>query len=136
MRKFIQVIFALPFFAYSQEKFTLSGTVSDAENNEMLIGVSLFVTETKASAVTNEYGFYSLTLPQGQYTVQISSVGYQNVEEKISLNQNTKRNFSLSKNIEQLSEVVITDGQKKAEIRRPVMSLNKLTIQEIKAMPV
>lgn len=136
MRKMLQFILALPLFAYSQEKFTLSGTVSDAKNNETLIGVSVFVAETKASTVTNEYGFYSLTLPRGEYTVQISSVGYQSAEEKIVLNQNTKRNFSLSENIQQLSEVVVTETKKRAEIRRPVMSLNKLTIQEIKAMPV
>ena len=136
MRYHYLLIFLMPFFSFSQEKFTLSGTVSDAKTNETLIGVSVFVAETKASTITNEYGFYSMTLPAGEYTIKISYLGYQNIEERISLDQDTKRNFLLSEDIQQLNEVVISDTKKRAEIRRPEMSVNKLTIVQIKAMPV
>ena len=67
---------ALP--ALAQEKFTLSGTVIDGNSNETLIGVNVVVTELKTGVTTNEYGFYSITLPKGTYTVQVSYLGYQN----------------------------------------------------------
>lgn len=137
MRSYYLLIFmVVPFISFSQKKITLNGTVSDLKTNETLIGVSVFVPEIKASAITNEYGFYSMTLPEGKYTIRISSLGYQTIEEKISLDQNTKRNFSLSENINQLNEVVVSDTKKRSEIRRPEMSVNKLSILQIKAMPV
>jgi hypothetical protein len=120
----------------AQKKFTISGVVADEKNKETLIGVSLFVQETKTGLVTNEYGFYSITLPEGDYTLQINYMGYQTVTEKITLNQDLKKNFYLSVSSQQLDEVVIVDNKKRVDIRKPEMSVNKLTIQEIKEMPV
>jgi hypothetical protein len=120
----------------AQKKFTISGVVTDEKNKETLIGVSLFVQETKTGLVTNEYGFYSITLPEGDYTLLINYLGYQTVTEKIKLNQDLKRNFYLSVSSQQLDEVVIVDNKKRVDIRKPEMSVNKLTIQEIKEMPV
>ncbi|MBF6640981.1 TonB-dependent receptor [Flavobacterium sp. J49] len=126
----------LTFSLYSQEKFTLSGLVSDGKNKETLIGVSLYITETKTSLTTNEYGFYSITLPKGNYTLSISYVGYQTLQEKIELAKDTKRNFLITETSQQLDEVVIVQNNKRIDIRKPEMSVNKLTIQEIKEMPV
>lgn len=120
----------------AQKKFTISGVVADEKNKETLIGVSLFVQETKTGLVTNEYGFYSITLPEGDYTLQINYMGYQTVTEKIKLNQDLKKNFYLTVSSQQLDEVVIVDNKKRVDIRKPEMSVNKLTIQEIKEMPV
>ena len=120
----------------AQKKFTISGVVADEKNKETLIGVSLFVQETKTGLVTNEYGFYSITLPEGDYTLQINYMGYQTITEKIKLNQDLKKNFYLSVSSQQLDEVVIVDNKKRVDIRKPEMSVNKLTIQEIKEMPV
>lgn len=120
----------------AQKKFTISGVVADEKNKETLIGVSLFVQETKTGLVTNEYGFYSITLPEGDYTLQINYMGYQTVTEKIKLNQDLKKNFYLTVSSQQLDEVVIVDNKKRIDIRKPEMSVNKLTIQEIKEMPV
>jgi hypothetical protein len=121
---------------FSQEKYTLSGVISDAVTKETLIGVSVYIQETKTGAITNEYGFYSITLPKGDYTVSISYVGYQNLSEKISLDQSIKKNFLLFESSQLLDEVVIVDNKKRIDIRKPEMSVNKLTIQEIKEMPV
>lgn len=126
----------LTFSANSQEKFTLSGLVSDGKNKETLIGVSLYITETKTSLTTNEYGFYSITLPKGNYTLSISYVGYQTLKETIELTKDTKRNFLITETSQQLEEVVIVQNNKRVDIRKPEMSVNKLTIQEIKEMPV
>lgn len=123
------------FTSFSQEKFTLSGVISDANNNETLIGVNIYISETKSSIATNEYGFYSITIPKGEYTISISSLGFQSVEETISLSENTKKNYSLIEEGKQLEEVVIS-SKNKANIRKPEMSVNKLSIGAIKQMPV
>ena len=66
-------------FSYSQQKFTLSGTISEASSNENLIGVTIAVPELQTGVVTNEYGFYSLTLPKGVYQIQISYLGFEDI---------------------------------------------------------
>ena len=119
-----------------KQKFTLSGIITDTNSNETLIGVNIIIPELKTGVTTNEYGFYSITLPQGIYTVQISYLGYQNIEESINLNQNIKNNFKLFSNETALKEVIITDNKTKTDIRKPEMSVNKLSISTIKKMPV
>ena len=146
--KNIFLVFLLLFFSihsFSQEtslseqtkkKFTLSGTITDKNSNETLIGVNIVISELKTGITTNQYGFYSITLPKGKYTIQISYLGYQTVEEGIDLNQNTKKNFNLINNETVLQEVVITDKKYKTNVRTPEMSVNKLAMSTIKKMPV
>ena len=122
--------------SFGQEKFTLSGTIIDANSNETLIGVNVVIPELKTGVTTNEYGFYSITIPKGNYTVQISYLGYLTISESISLNQNIKNNFNLYSNETALQEVIITDNKTKIDIKKPEMSVNKLSISAIKKMPV
>jgi hypothetical protein len=122
--------------SFSQEKFTLSGTINDFKNNETLIGVNIYIPSLKIGTTTNEYGFYSLTIPSGKHEIEISYVGYQTIQKTIDLNQNTKTNFSLQEGGEELQEVVITDNKGKINIKSPEMSTNKLSISTIKKMPV
>lgn len=121
---------------FAQDKFTLSGTIIDANSNETLIGVNVVIPQLKTGVTTNEYGFYSITVPQGIYSVQISYLGYQTIEKSINLNQNIKNNFNLSSNETALKEVIITDNKTKTDIKKPEMSVNKLSISAIKKMPV
>ncbi|MFD1603071.1 carboxypeptidase-like regulatory domain-containing protein [Flavobacterium artemisiae] len=132
---FLIVIFSV-FNAYSQEKFTLSGTVSDSKNNETLIGVNVFIPALKIGTTTNEYGFYSIAVPKGEYQIEISYVGYQSIQQNITLNQNIKTNFSISESGHELQEVIITDNRNKINIKSPEMSVNRLSITAIKKMPV
>ncbi|MEP6930933.1 MAG: TonB-dependent receptor, partial [Flavobacterium sp.] len=133
----IFLIIILSFFtSFSQEKFTLSGTISDYKNNETLIGVNIYIPSLKIGTTTNEYGFYSLTVPAGEQQIEISYIGYQSIQKTINLNQNTKNNFSLVEGGEELQEVVIIDNKGKANIKSPEMSTNKLSIAAIKKMPV
>ena len=120
---------------FSQEKYTISGTISDAKNNESLIGVNVGIAELKTFTSTNEYGFYSLTVPKGKYTLSVSYVGYAVVNDLLLLETNSKKNISLVGNDEQLQEVVITE-KSKINIRKPEMSVNKLSIAALKYMPV
>ena len=129
------LFFLMTTVAFSQEKFTLSGTISDSKTNETLIGVNVFCSENKVGIITNEYGFYSITLPKGDYKVQISYLGYESILETIVLTQNIKKNFALLETGQQLDEVIITE-KTATNIRRPEMSVNKLSIATIKKIPV
>ena len=133
---FTFVMFFVLTSAFSQEKFTLSGTITDTKSNETLIGVNIYIAELKTGTTTNEYGFYSITIPKGTYTVQISYLSFQTQTETIVLNQNIKNNFKLTGLEEQLQEVIITDTRKATNIRKAEMSVNKLSIASIKKMPV
>lgn len=122
--------------AFSQEKFTLSGTVADNANNETLIAASIVVSEANnVSTITNSYGFYSITLPKGEYTIIISYLGFETIEEKIFLTANTTKNFSMHEKSATLGEVVVTVNETKTRILKPEMSVNKLPISTIKKMP-
>jgi hypothetical protein len=124
-------------FSQEQQKFTLSGTITDAKSNETLIGVNVYLPEIKAGTTTNEYGFYSITIPKGTYKVSISYLGYVIDEQTIELDQNTRNNFGLTSEEEKLDEVVITNDERKAtNIRKAEMSTNKLSVATIKQMPV
>ncbi len=131
----LAVLFASVLQAYSQEKVTLSGTVINKSNTETLIGVSIYIPEAKVGLTTNSYGFYSTTLPKGTYTLIISYVGYDRLEESITLTENTRRNFGMTESSNTLDEVLISTNTPQADIRKPEMSTNKLSIATIKKMP-
>lgn len=120
----------------AQEKFTISGIITDSKSNETIIGVTLKIEERNQFISTNEYGFYSITLPKGNYTLVSSYVGYNVKEEKVNLTENTKLNIKLEESSKELQEVVVTGDKVRANIRKPEMSVNKLSIATIKQMPV
>ncbi|WP_298239157.1 TonB-dependent receptor [uncultured Algibacter sp.] len=120
----------------AQEKFTLSGTISEEKSNETLIGVNILFPEIQAGTTTNEYGFFSITLPKGTYNISISYLGFNTINETIALTQDISRNFSLIDNLENLDEIVITENIEKLNIKTPQMSVNKLTSGSIKDIPV
>ncbi|MGB5419466.1 TonB-dependent receptor [Algibacter sp.] len=123
-------------FVNAQEKFTLSGSISEEKSNETLIGVNIIFPEISAGTTTNEYGFYSMTLPEGNYKMVIRYLGYQTISETISLSKDISKNYSLMDALENLDEVVITENIEKLNIRVPQMSVNKLTSSTIKDIPV
>jgi hypothetical protein len=120
----------------AQEKFTISGVISDSKTNETLIGVNIYIPEKKATIITNEYGFYSLTVPKGTYNIQISYVGYETFEETISLENDSKKNFNLTETGQALDEVVINTEKTATNIRKPEMSVHNLSTATIKKIPV
>ena len=120
----------------AQEKFTISGTVKDDLNNETLIGVNILIPELNVGTSTNEYGFYSLTLPPSTYQLVISYVGFKDYIETIVLTDNLTKDFSLAESFESLEEVVIRENTEKTNIRKPQMSINALSANTIKQIPV
>lgn len=129
------LLFLIGSWAKAQDKVTISGTIVNSQSNETLIGVNIFIPELQSGTTTNEYGFFSLSVPKGDYTLQISYMGFQTSEEKISLQQNLRKNISLESTTQNLDEIVITERKNIANIKKPEMSVNKLSIQEIKKMP-
>jgi len=136
LRVILLLILLSPLVVVAQEKFTLSGTITDAQSNETLIGVNIIIPELQTGAVTNEYGFYSLTLPSGSYNIQISYLGYKTISETLLLSENLTKNYKLTESAENLEEVVITEDVEKLNIKKPQMSVNSLSIKTIKNMPV
>lgn len=120
----------------AQEKFTISGIVSDQNTNETLIGVNILFPELNTGTVTNEYGFYSITLPKGDYKIIISYLGYTSITKTINLSTNLKQNFQLEEALENLDEVVITKNIEETNISKPQMSVNVLSANTIKQIPV
>ena len=130
------LFFLISFVTLSQEKSTLSGTVYDDANNETLIGVSVYFPELNFGTTTNEYGFYSITVPKGNYTIQISYLGFSTFIETIALFEKTSKSFNLKEASESLSEIVIESNIEKMNLKTPEMSVNKLTSSTIKQIPV
>jgi TonB dependent receptor-like, beta-barrel/CarboxypepD_reg-like domain/TonB-dependent Receptor Plug Domain len=137
LKKIFIVLVLLSFFdSFSQEKYTLSGTVIEATTGETLIGVSIIIPSLKTGAVTNEYGFYSITLPKNTYEVTYSSLGYTSQSLVIELTQNISQNIFLEDNAEELDEVIIKADAERLDIRTPQMSVNTLSSNTIKNIPV
>ena len=131
------VFFLFTISVCSQNRFTLSGTVTEISSNETLIGVTIAVPALSTGVITNEYGFYSITLPKGTYEVQISSLGYRDIIQTVDLTAADQQiNFELREAAEQLEEVVVTENVEQLNIRRPQMSVNALSVETIKKIPV
>ena len=136
LKKIFILFYLVSFTIFSQEKFTVSGTVYDNASNETLIGVSIYFPDLNSGTTTNEYGFYSITLPEGVYKVQISYLGFTTLNETLNLSKKVTKNFKLNEETESLNEVVIETDIEKLNVRSPQMSVNKLTSASIKAIPV
>ena len=93
----------------AQVRYSLNGYITDGSNGEALIGVTVYVRNIEKGTATNVYGFYSLTLPAGTYELEFSYIGYQSVEQTVTLNQDLRLDIELSQEGKTLEEVVITD---------------------------
>ncbi|MDE3740688.1 TonB-dependent receptor [Maribacter polysaccharolyticus] len=133
---FNSLFFLYSCFLFSQQKYTLSGTVSEAASNETMIGVTIAIPELNTGVTTNEYGFYSITLPAGTYEIHVGYLGFQDQIQNIELTENSKLNFLMEEEAEQLEEVVVTDTGDKMDIRKPQMSVNTMSVATIKKIPV
>ncbi len=120
----------------AQDTFSIRGTVKDASNGETLMGATVFLKGTTNGAVTNPYGFYSLTAKKGSYTLIVSYMGYQEVAQTLELNGDQIINFELNEASQQLDEVIVTaEEPERISIRKPQMSVSKLNASTIKQTP-
>lgn len=121
--------------AQSISKFTISGYIKDATNGEALIGATVYVTEIQSGGVTNEYGFFSVTLPTATYTVNMSYVGYATINKSVLLDKNIRIDIELQPEDSQLQEVVVQAELEQANVQNLEMSTNKLEIKTIQKIP-
>lgn len=136
---FINIFFFYITFnsALAQNKYTLSGIIKDAETGEALIGANILVKELKGvGSTTNAYGFYSLTIPEGDYTILIGYIGFKTLTDTISLNRNKTVNYVLNSESILLGEVVVSGEQLNTNIISTEMSTNKLPVRELQSIPV
>ncbi len=120
----------------AQNKYTISGIIKDQATGEAMIGASLQIKELNNTGVaTNAYGFYSLTIPEGNYTVLVSYVGYRAFAQSIDLKQNVALNIELLGG-EELAEIVIESESLNEKITNPQMGVEKLDTKDIKSIPV
>jgi hypothetical protein len=130
---FIFLLFTLP--AFAQEKFTVNGYIKDTSNGEALIGATVYIREIKGGSTTNEYGFYSITLPAGDYSFTFSYVGFVTNPQSVSLTKNTQLNIELVPESAQLEEVVVKGELEQANVENLEMSTNKLEMKTILRVP-
>ncbi|MDG1394647.1 MAG: TonB-dependent receptor [Flavobacteriaceae bacterium] len=135
-RLFFFFLVGLNLNVYAQEKFTLSGSIFEAEGQETLIGANVLILDLKTGTISNEYGFYSITLEKGTYQITISSIGYASLQETITLDRDISQNFTLNEARESLDEVLIETNIETLNIKTPQMSVNSLSASSIKQIPV
>ena len=129
------VLWTMGFLGMAQEKYTISGYITDAENGESLIGATILVKDTSTGATSNVYGFYSLSLEKGNYVLEYRYIGYNMISKVVSFNEKGQTfNVALSSNIEQLQEVVISDTRD-TNIEDVQMSVEQVPISTIKTIP-
>ena len=130
------LLFLITSFCYSQQ-FTISGTITDNESGEELIGSTIVVTNIMKGTSSNSYGFYSITLDEGTYDLQFVSLGYSSKTITIELNQDIKLDVGLNAvatNIKKATIVGEKDGVENIEsVEMSKVQMNMTTIKKIPA---
>ena len=123
---------------YAQnQRFTLSGTIKDAKTGETLIGAIVRAKEIGAIATqSNQYGFYSLTLPQGNYMIWVKMLGYKLDSIPIHLLHDEVLDIEVEENSNELSEIVVSSKSRTGNTIQAASSVHCLDMKEIANLPV
>jgi len=124
----------ISFVAMAQQKLTISGTIKDASTNEALIGANTVEVSTYKGTVTNNYGFYSLTLPTGKVKVAFSFVGYETQYKELNLTHDQIIDLALDARTE-LQEIKVIATKSEARLSTTQMSRFDMPIDKIKSLP-
>ena len=120
----------------SAQKYTISGYVSDESSGEQLLSATIYVKELKTGAISNGYGFYSLNLPKGEYTITYSFIGYRTREFSVSLKEDLKKNVELISIAIQTGEVEIVGKRKDKNVTSTDVGKVELDVEKAKSIPV
>ncbi|MAQ70031.1 MAG: hypothetical protein CMD23_02925 [Flavobacteriales bacterium] len=124
-------------FSFSQSSetrfFTISGFVSDSISGESLIGVNTYSDSLKLGTTTNNFGFYSLTLTEGEFEIIFSFVGYSNYRKKINLNKNIEFNVLLQPETQLIDEITLNDQL--SQVQTTETSVIQVPVSQIKSIP-
>ena len=119
---------------YAQQKYSVSGYVREKASRELLPGVNIYIPEIRSGTVTNNYGFYSVTLPAGKYLISYSYVGYKHETREVNLNSNLMIDVELDPSLN-LSEVIITAEKAERVSESNRISMITLPVQQIRDIP-
>lgn len=143
MKKILTFLFTLSFLFIGSQLFaqnaTISGSIRDGENGEDLFDATVLVKElTNTGAKTNAYGFYSLTIPRGKYTLIFRATGYETKEVEIELTESQRINIELvvKSEVKELEEVQVTAVKENDNITKSGMAVTTLTPKDIETIPV
>ena len=129
------MLFLISFQLSALSLHTISGHISD-EKGEMLIGVNIFTQQKKIGAVTNEYGFYSLSLPEGKYVIVYMYLGYETQQKEIDLTKDLLVDIHMKASAQNIESVEVRAERRDANIDRVEMSTDKLSMKTVKQLPV
>lgn len=121
----------------AQNKCIISGNITDTGNGETLIGATIFIKENPSfGTTTNAYGFYSLTVPSGSYTLVASFMGYTNYYKAMEITNDLRLDIALSPDTKQLTEVVISAEKKNSNITSEKIGVEKIDPKQVETLPV
>lgn len=118
------------------QNFTISGYIRDASSGEELLYATVVPEGTTNGVLTNLYGFYSLTLPAGDYTINYTYLGYKTFSFRGNLNQNMVKNIELVSTSHELNEVIVFAEKEEENITNTEIGVVKLDIKDAKKIPV
>lgn len=119
----------------NETRYTISGYLRDAATGEVLFGANIWLVELSTGTSANAYGFYSLTVPEGNYTLQSSFIGYEPLTKQVELFQDLKIDFELPSSTTELETIEISSIELEENITSKTMSRHKLSIETIENMP-
>ncbi|MBK5285322.1 MAG: TonB-dependent receptor, partial [Bacteroidia bacterium] len=119
----------------SPDRFTVSGYVKEDATGETMIGANAYIKELMKGTVTNTYGFYSLTVPQGNYTLVISYLGFTEQQIPIVLEKDLRVNINLKSGFLETKEVVIEGDKPDRNVKSTEMGRTTLEVEKIKSLP-
>ena len=122
------------FTADAQQKFTISGTITSKAKGETIIAATIKI--GNITTISNDYGFYSVTVDKGEYTIEVSAVGLQTASQKIIADRNQQLNISLEDMVRDLDEVIVSSNSRNRSLSSPQMGVEKLSTKDIKYIPV
>ncbi|ANE53583.1 collagen-binding protein [Flavisolibacter tropicus] len=118
------------------KKYALHGTIRSAKSGETIIGATISIVNTSTATTTNEYGFYSLTLPEGQYTVQLSAVGLETKQVAVDLTKDSQLSLNLEEESKELATVTVTASATATSRKSPQMSMERINVRSVRNIPV
>lgn len=122
--------------AYSQKKYTLSGTIRDAESGEDLAGAILSVKNTTYQTLCNSYGFYSITIPAGQYSMEVQFIGFETQVASVDLHSSQVINFKMKPISYELDSIVVMGRRADENVSSLTMGSVKINPKQVENIPV
>jgi hypothetical protein len=138
LKAFLTIVFLFLFqlTSFSQKRYTISGYIRDSLSRETLIGASITVKSQGKGVSSNQYGFYSITLPEGSYTLVSSFVGYLASEIKVELNNNMDLDIAAISKSSLSQEIVVSSKRRDANVKNAQMGQIDLSMNKIRSLPV